>query len=316
MDFGNNEQNFVNPKEKYKRMKVLGRGGAGTVFLVKSFADGEFYALKQIPKKEGKSQLNMRYYKKMIEHPHVVKFYETFSDDRNDYLVSEYCEGGNLGEYISQNGVLPLYVAVAVFRNVVDAVGFIHSQGIVHRDIKPENVLIKKLPDVRLADFGLAAEYAPGMKLDTFCGTTQYSAPECLMGVEYNGVKADIWSLGVLFYAMLVGKTPWSTNDTKTVSRQILSGYFTIPAFIHAEAANLIKSILKLNPENRPTIEEIKQSPLFSLKLQPIGTVTSHKRGSYAAIIRKKTNNALKNPKIIIPGAMRHCQSSLRMSGF
>ena len=178
----------------------------------------------------------------------------------------EYCPGDNLSDYIRQKGPLFSYNIKHIFKQIVLAVNHLHNNGIVHRDLKPENILITTFPEVKVSDFDLCERYDPNQKIDSFCGTTQYTAPECLCGIPYDGAKSDIWSLGVLLYFLVFGRIPWDGTDKNSIVRQILSGHIFYPGSVNPSTLSLLKSILQINPKNRPSCEKILQHDFMVYK--------------------------------------------------
>ncbi len=151
------------------------------------------------------------------------------------------------------------------FTQLVGAVSYVHQQKCVHRDLKLENILLDKHENVKLCDFGFTREYEGKTNyLQTFCGTICYSAPEMLKAEKYAGEKVDVWSLGVIFYALLCGELPFDDDDDNVTRSKILSQEPTYPDHIPADALSLLKSLLSKRPLLRPTLPEILAHPFLS----------------------------------------------------
>ena len=188
----------------------------------------------------------------------------------NRYLVLEFVDKGELFEHIASSGRLQEQEAIKFFRQMMSAVGFCHSINICHRDLKPENILMTSSGDIKIADFGMAALHqSPGHKLKTSCGSPHYAAPELIKGNDYRGDKADIWSMGIILFAMLSGRLPFDV-DTNTggdwipgLLNKIRKGKFDMDEFISADAKHLISRILQVHPRDRISMEQMWQHPLI-----------------------------------------------------
>ena len=195
------------------------------------------------------------------------------------YLIMEYVEGGELFDYIKNapDGCLEEDETVWIFRQIVAAILHCHRIGIFHRDIKPENILISiprdpetghENPQVKVVDFGMAALQPKGKRLKTPCGTPHYAAPE-LYEREYDGAKVDVWSLGVILYAMLTGSVPFDVQENNRGSmmawyRLAKSGNFFIPEDLSYEARDLICRMLTPDPRSRIALREVWDHPLIN----------------------------------------------------
>lgn len=135
--------------------------------------------------------------------------------------------------------------------------------GIVHRDLKPENLLLDHEKNIKLVDFGLSNTYLEGGLLKTACGSPCYAAPEMIAGHEYHPSKVDVWSCGVILYAMICGYLPFEDPDTAQLYKKILKGEFSLPQFVSNESADLLGKILKTDPETRYTAEDIRKHKWF-----------------------------------------------------
>lgn len=156
---------------------------------------------------------------KLIEHPNIVNLYDIWENRGELYLVLEYVQGGELFDYVSGNGALPEQEAVRLFRQIVAGLSYCHRFNICHRDLKPENLLLDSNRNIKLADFGMAALQPEGTWLNTSCGSPHYAAPEVVNGQQYRGDKADIWSTGIILFAMLNGFLPFDGGSLgKTLS--------------------------------------------------------------------------------------------------
>src|SRR5437773_4340389 len=145
-----------------------------------------------------------------------------------------------------------------IFALFVGAVAYVHNMSCVHRDLKLENILLDKNENVKLCDFGFTREYeGKSSYLQTFCGTVCYSAPEMLKGEKYAGEKVDVWSLGVILYALLCGELPFDDDDDNITRTKILSEEPRYPEHLASEATSLIKLLLSKRPLLRPTLPEI-----------------------------------------------------------
>ena len=181
------------------------------------------------------------------------------------WLVLEYCPGDELYNYLLKHGKLPVEKVQKTFTQLVGAVCYVHQQSCVHRDLKLENILLDKHENVKLCDFGFTREYeGKANYLQTFCGTICYSAPEMLKGEKYAGEKVDVWSLGVILYALLCGELPFDEDDDNATRAKILSEEPNYPDHIPPDALSLLKALLSKRPLLRPSLPEILAHPFLA----------------------------------------------------
>eukprot|EP00826_Nyctotherus_ovalis_P042495 TRINITY_DN4377_c0_g2_i1.p1 TRINITY_DN4377_c0_g2~~TRINITY_DN4377_c0_g2_i1.p1 ORF type:complete len:452 (+),score=97.51 TRINITY_DN4377_c0_g2_i1:510-1865(+) len=175
----------------------------------------------------------------------------------------EYAQGGELFNYIVAKGKLDESEARKLFRQIVEGLECIHKYNIAHRDLKPENLLLDSDNNIKIVDFGLSNRYAKGELLRTACGSPCYAAPEMIAGKRYNGPAADVWSAGIVLFAIVCGHLPFENANTSKLYKMILSGNFLIPSHVSEEARDLIKGILRTDPSVRYTIDDIKKHKWF-----------------------------------------------------
>ncbi|BAE62740.1 unnamed protein product [Aspergillus oryzae RIB40] len=200
---------------------------------------------------------------KLIEHPNVVRLYDVWENRGEIYLVLEYVEGGELFNYITENGPLQEFEAVKLFRQILAGLGYCHRFGICHRDLKPENILLDSQGNVKLADFGMAALQREGYWLKTSCGSPHYAAPEIVKGDEYRGNKADLWSCGIILFALLTSYLPFDGQDLSSTLKLVKTAKVEIPSNVSYEAADLIHKILQKKPEKRIDMADVWKHPLL-----------------------------------------------------
>lgn len=181
-------------------------------------------------------------------------------------MVLEYA-GGELFDYIVQNGRMKEPEARRFFQQMLCAVEYCHRHKIVHRDLKPENLLLDENLNVKIADFGLSNIMTDGNFLKTSCGSPNYAAPEVIGGKLYAGPEVDVWSCGVILYVLLVGRLPFDDEHIPSLFAKIARGTYSMPQWIPSGAANLIKKMLVVNPVQRATIEDIRQDAWFMTDL-------------------------------------------------
>ena len=271
--------------------KTLGKGSVGRVRLARHANSGELAAVKIISKKTSSlaqstsvAQMQMReaplvvegkrpipfsiereiVILKLIEHENIVNLYDVWENRGEIYLVMEYAQGGELFEYVRGSGALPEQEAVRLFRQIIAGLSYCHRFSICHRDLKPENLLIDSQKNIKLADFGMAALQPEGRWLKTSCGSPHYAAPEIIWGRPYEGAQADVWSCGIILYAMLSGCLPFDGKDLTRVLRAVKKGTYMIPRDMSREAQDLIGRILVQDPDDRITMEEIWDHPLVA----------------------------------------------------
>ncbi|KAI9846471.1 MAG: hypothetical protein M1838_001255 [Thelocarpon superellum] len=201
---------------------------------------------------------------KLIEHPNVIQLYDIWENRGELYLVLEYVKGGELFDYLVQAGHFPEHEAIRYFRQILAGLTYCHHFSICHRDLKPENILMDRDKNVKLADFGMAALQPENHLLNTSCGSPNYAAPEILEGKQYHGSDVDIWSCGVVLYAMLVGRTPFDDVDVPSILRNIKAGRFDMPSRLSPEAQDLLRNMLQINPTRRIKMDQIWRHPLLT----------------------------------------------------
>ncbi|KAE8357338.1 hypothetical protein BDV27DRAFT_170666 [Aspergillus caelatus] len=201
---------------------------------------------------------------KLIEHPNVVRLYDVWENRGEIYLVLEYVEGGELFHYITKHGPLQEFEAVKLFRQILAGLGYCHRFGICHRDLKPENILLDSQGNVKLADFGMAALQPAGYWLKTSCGSPHYAAPEIIRGEDYRGDKADLWSCGIILFALLTSYLPFDDHDDiRNTLKLVKTAKVEIPPDVSPEAADLIHKILQKKPEKRIDMADVWKHPLL-----------------------------------------------------
>lgn len=206
-----------------------------------------------------------------MDHPNVVKLLDVHLDKKNIYLILEFCEGGNLLDKVRELNGLSESQAKIYFRQIMSALSYIHGDGIVHRDINLENILITRDNCIKITDFELSK--AEQDFLQTSCGTLVYAAPEVVKGNEFYDFHADIWSAGIVLFAMVANHFPWDVDEdlpleaaiAETV-RQIEKAEFSIPDEFSPELADLIRCILHPEPRDRPSADDILCHPWLEHK--------------------------------------------------
>ena len=207
---------------------------------------------------------------KLIRHPAIIQLYEIIETPKQLYLIMEYAPGGEVFNYIVAQTRVEEREACRFFQQLLSGVEYISGLGIAHRDLKPENLLLDHQRNIKIVDFGLSNTFKPGELLETACGSPCYAAPEMIAGKHYQGEKADIWSCGVILFAMVSGCLPFEDSNTAELSKKILSGDYQCPSHLSAPCKELIAHILTTDPEKRYTISDIRTHPWASQVQQEI----------------------------------------------
>ncbi|XP_060574965.1 5'-AMP-activated protein kinase catalytic subunit alpha-2-like isoform X4 [Ruditapes philippinarum] len=204
---------------------------------------------------------------KLFRHPHIIKLYQVISTPTDIFMVMEYVSGGELFDYIVKNGKLQEHEARRFFQQIVSGVDYCHRHMVVHRDLKPENLLLDHNRNVKLADFGLSNMMHDGEFLRTSCGSPNYAAPEVISGKLYAGPEVDVWSCGVILYALLCGTLPFDDEHVPTLFRKIKSGIFNIPEYLHKEVVSLLCHMLQVDPLKRASMKDVREHEWFKKDL-------------------------------------------------
>ncbi|OMJ73517.1 hypothetical protein SteCoe_27778 [Stentor coeruleus] len=200
---------------------------------------------------------------KQVYHPHIIQLYEIIETQKQVLLVMELAEGGELFNYIVSKHRLNEQEACKYLNQILSALEYLQKIRVVHRDLKPENLLLDNKKNIKMVDFGLSNLYQNGETLKTACGSPCYAAPEMIAGKRYHGAQVDVWSSGVILYAMLCGYLPFEDSNTSNLYKKILSGDFKLPTWLSPEAVDILRKILVTDPEKRYTIEKIRSHPWF-----------------------------------------------------
>uniref|UniRef100_A0A3B4BFF2 non-specific serine/threonine protein kinase n=1 Tax=Periophthalmus magnuspinnatus TaxID=409849 RepID=A0A3B4BFF2_9GOBI len=187
----------------------------------------------------------------------TVQLFEVIETDKTLYLVMEYASGGEVFDYLVSHGRMKEVEARAKFRQIVSAVHYCHTKNIVHRDLKAENLLLDADSNIKIADFGFSNEFTLGNKLDTFCGSPPYAAPELFQGKKYDGPEVDVWSLGVILYTLVSGSLPFDGQNLKELRERVLRGKYRVPFYMSTDCEGILRRFLVLNPTKRCTLEQV-----------------------------------------------------------
>ncbi|TDH69695.1 hypothetical protein CCR75_001292 [Bremia lactucae] len=286
----------------YRLGKTLGIGSFGKVKLAEHDITGHKVAIKILNRHKIRSldmsekvRREIALLRKM-RHPHIIRLcvfsrvqdewidsygyhvvswicfntrYEVIDTPTDIFMVLEYIAGGELFDYIVSKGRLAPEEARHFFHQIISGVEYCHFHRIVHRDLKPENLLLDADNNIKIADFGLSNSMEDGDFLRTSCGSPNYAAPEVISGSLYAGPEVDVWSCGVILYALLCGSLPFDDESIPNLFKKIRGGMYSLPSHLSEMARDLIPRMLVVDPMKRITIPEIRQHPWFQIDLPP-----------------------------------------------
>jgi len=265
-------------RRDFTHFHLLGDGGSSNVFSVVRRSDKQEFALKKMSKRNEMTKSLFSAEANILQnlsHPHIIGYESTYMDEKNYYIVTQLCKGGDLLAHIKKKygGALKskfteAFVASLIVQ-IIEAVGYCHSQNIVHRDIKPENFVFMEHHNTErivLIDFGIAKRVVPGKSYSDLVGTPYYIAPEYLTKTERTTEElkaSDVWSIGIVTYVLGTGRPPFHGNTNEEVFRKVISKPLKFPrkAKLSYAGKYFLKKILKKNAHERPTAEELKSSP-------------------------------------------------------
>ena len=254
---------------KYEFKNTIGQGNFGKVKLAIYLPTNEKVAIKILNKETIDNKNEMHLVKrelniiKTFTHINVIKVSSIIEDELNYYIIMEYCQHGELFDYIVNHKRLTDDESSIFFHQLINGIEYIHSQKIVHRDLKPENLLLNKDKILKIIDFGLSSSFDGRNLLTTKCGSPSYAAPEIIRGNKYDGFKTDIWCCGIILYAMLCGYLPFEGDDNNELFNNILQCQIEYPPFISDEAREVIDRTLTTDPDKRISLEEIKNTSFY-----------------------------------------------------
>ncbi|RKO93022.1 kinase-like domain-containing protein [Blyttiomyces helicus] len=247
-------------------METIGQGTFGKVKLAQHVATGEKVAIKIIEKasvtndtQRNSIQREIRLVQ-LLHHRHIVKVYNVLEDASTVYFIMEFVAGGELFDYIVENLSLSEWEARIFFRQILSAIDYCHKNSIIHRDLKPENVLIDSNKCVKIIDFGFGNTFHRDKFLSTFCGSPFYAAPEMIAGKRYVGPEVDVWSLGVILYAMVTGSLPFDAPALPDLFKLITNAQYKIPSKLSPDLTDLIRRMLTVDAKRRIKLSEVIKS--------------------------------------------------------
>ncbi|MCQ2815646.1 MAG: serine/threonine-protein kinase [archaeon] len=261
-----------NQKKKfpYKIFKVIGEGAFGKVKLGIHLESGTNVAVKILEKrriKEKDDKIRVSREIKILQtlsHQNIISVNEILQTKEKYYIVMEYCEGGELFNYITKRGRLSLKQSAFFFYQIINGLEYLHSKQIVHRDLKPENLLLSRNNVLKITDFGLSNFYSKGDLLSTPCGSPCYASPEMVTGKKYDGVKIDIWSTGIILYAMICGYLPFEDKDHDILFEKISECKVEYPSeLMDNDSIDILSKILVNDPSKRISIDLIKEHSFY-----------------------------------------------------
>ncbi|XP_072313988.1 serine/threonine-protein kinase PLK4 [Eucyclogobius newberryi] len=260
--------------EDFKVLTLLGKGSFACVYRAKSVKTGLEVAIKTIDKKAmHKAGMVQRVTNEVeihcrLKHPSVLELYNYFEDSNYVYLVLEMCHNGEMSRYLKDQRMHFSEDEARHFMNqIVRGMLYLHTHGILHRDLTLSNLLLTTNMNIKIADFGLATQLKmPTEKHFTMCGTPNYISPEVATR-SAHGLESDVWSLGCMFYAFLMGRPPFDTNTVKHTLSKVVLGEYEMPTHVSVEAQDLIHQLLQRDPAHRPSLSAVLDHPFMTHSL-------------------------------------------------
>ena len=266
--------------ENYEKIKSIGRGAYGTVYLCRRKCDGRHVIIKDIPVEqmsgeERRAALNEVHVLQMLKHPNIIAYFDSFFGETSFMIAMEYAQGGTLhnlieereGKLLDEEEIIRLFVQILV------AIYHVHKQKILHRDLKTQNILLNKTRKVvKIGDFGISKVLSSKSKAHSVIGTPCYISPELCEGKPYNQ-KSDIWALGCVLYELATLKRAFEASNLPALVLKIMKGNFNpISERYSEDMKNLVLSMLQVDPAKRPTLPQIMAQPLVVNALFNMGT--------------------------------------------
>ncbi|CAA6656784.1 unnamed protein product [Spirodela intermedia] len=255
--------------------RMIGRGSFSDVWLARHRVHGTEVAVKEIPmerlsKKLQESLLSEIVILKKIEHPNIIALYDIIECPKTIYIVLEYCRGGDLSMYIQRHGRVPEATAKYFMQQLANGLQVLHRHNLIHRDLKPQNLLLSSNDvnaTLKIADFGFARPLQPRGLAETLCGSPLYMAPEIMQLQKYDA-KADLWSIGVILFQLVTGKTPFNGNSQIELLQNIMKStelHFPPDSNdLSFDCVNLCQKLLRRNPVERLSFEEFFNNRFLS----------------------------------------------------
>ncbi|CAN9143273.1 unnamed protein product [Alternaria alternata] len=258
--------------------KTIGAGSMGKVKLAKNAETGEQAAVKIVPRQSQDQHQSAADRERadhskevrtareaaivsLLNHPYICGMKDVVRTNFHWYMMFEFVNGGQMLDYIISHGRLKEKQARKFARQIASALDYCHRNSIVHRDLKIENILISKMGDIKIIDFGLSNLFSPRNQLKTFCGSLYFAAPELLQAKQYTGPEVDVWSFGIVLYVLVCGKVPFDDQSMPQLHAKIKKGHVDYPPWLSAECRNLIHRMLQTDPTQRLTLSEIMSHP-------------------------------------------------------
>lgn len=297
--------------------QTLGSGAYAKVKSAMSVSLNTLVAIKIIDKFKAPPDILNKFLPREIEtlramkhSDRIVQLIDLIVTPNEVYIVMEMAENGDLLDFINKSKILSEPIARILFSDLVEGMSACHEKGIVHRDLKCENLLLDKDNRLKIGDFGFA-RVANKRFMSTFCGSLAYAAPEIISGKIYSGQEVDIWSMGIVLYAMVCGKLPFRDNSPRMLMHQIYDGV-TFPgnAELSEQCKDLIKSILRPSAGDRATMLEIKEHPWMMVGMREVSSKETSKESSPATSTESSHETSAKTSKEIISKESSQTNSS------
>jgi serine/threonine protein kinase len=254
---------------KYTYVRTIGSAASSVVLLVTD-PTGQQYAAKCVKRDFLICDSNFEYFERevrllqFIHHPNIVRLHDVVYQTDNIIVIMEFCELGDLFEELARNGAMSVRRLRSCIYQLLKALECLHGKGFAHRDLKPENILVCANGVLKIADLGLAQAVPANRMMTTLCGSVHYMAPEILQEIPYDGTKADMWSIGIIIFAMALNQLPWASRDNAELVREIVKAEIALPPHLIPEIAQIVTMCTKKNPKERPTPSEVLDVPWLS----------------------------------------------------
>lgn len=297
----------------YEMIERIGVGGFSIIFKVNSLKYNKFFAAK-VTNMESKRHKTSSLAAQMeqnalqhLNHPNIIKLYESFNESGLAFLILELCTGDSVRKMIVEHKNRPLSMVVDLMKQIADALLYCHNNHFVHRDIKPANILFDQYHRPILADFGMCIQIEPGQTLNDYAGSPQYISPEILTEYEFDPYKSDVWSLGVTFYEMATEMIKWP-KEKDLIRATITEGGIFIRPETNPAIAYICRAMTEMNPNKRPPMDIIANCRLFNRPLPPM---TKYLTGSQARINVPSGPSSLKKIPRERKNSLSNAQKSL-----